>query len=222
MKNSPIIVTGIERSGSTLIAKCLELSGAFTGKCSGRFENLRLKTLLDSSFSMSGYNPKNQYPIPDTNMIKIHNLKERIEMIMYQEGFTGEGAYMVKHAKIAECWSKWHEAFPNAKWVIVRRKPTEILNSCLLTSFMHSYADCSIQKEIQVENEREGWMWWIKQHENILTQFAQSGAYYKEVWPERMATGDYSQIYQLLEWLGLEWSDSIVEQIDPLLNKKRK
>ena len=42
------------------------------------------------------------------------------------------------------------------------------------------------------------------------------------IWPERMVTGDYQQIYETIEWLGLRWNNAIPSIIDPLLNKSRE
>ena len=45
--NSPIFVTGIERSGATLIAQIIEQAGAFPGKTTPMMENIGLKKLVD-------------------------------------------------------------------------------------------------------------------------------------------------------------------------------
>ncbi len=45
--HNPILVTGVERSGSSIVAKILEICGAFTGSTSSMNENLQLKELQD-------------------------------------------------------------------------------------------------------------------------------------------------------------------------------
>ena len=45
----------------------------------------------------------------------------------------------------------------------------------------------------------------------------EAGLNCKVVWPDRMVNGDYSQIQETLEWLGLPWDHSIINIIDPLL-----
>ena len=50
----------------------------------------------------------------------------------------------------------------------------------------------------------------------------EAGVNCRIIWPERMVSGDYQQIYETLEWLGLQWSTKIVEIIDPMLIKSRR
>ena len=50
----------------------------------------------------------------------------------------------------------------------------------------------------------------------------ETGLNCKMIWPERMVNGDYAQIFEMLDWLGLKWNDSIVPTIDPLLNKSKQ
>jgi hypothetical protein len=45
----------------------------------------------------------------------------------------------------------------------------------------------------------------------------ETGLNCKVIWPERMVDGDYSQIIEMLKWLGLEWNDSIIPTTKKLL-----
>ena len=44
----------------------------------------------------------------------------------------------------------------------------------------------------------------------------------KVVYPARLVYGDYSQLYEMLDWLKLKWSPKIFNYIDPLLETTRK
>jgi len=46
----------------------------------------------------------------------------------------------------------------------------------------------------------------------------------KVIWPHRMVTGDYSQLYETIDWLGLKWNDKALNFIHPLLwgNKQKE
>jgi len=113
-------------------------------------------------------------------------------------------------------WRVWNQAFPDAKWIIVRRKTEDIVNSCLKTSFMRSFSDTSVCREIGVDNTREGWIWWVREHERMFLDMTRAGIDYTVIRPDRMAEGDYSQISAMLEWLGLPWTESIVPNIEPI------
>jgi hypothetical protein len=107
-------------------------------------------------------------------------------------------------------WPVWNYAFPNAKWVVVRRRSPDIVDSCLKTSFMRAFDDS------------EGWNGWIREHEKRFAQMYETGLNLHVIWPERIIHGDYTQMYQLIEWLGLEYkAQDIVNFIEPKLWKAR-
>ena len=129
---------------------------------------------------------------------------------------------MYKGAKMCQHWPIWNYAFPNAKWIIVRRKTSDIINSCIRTGFMRAFSIKGNQKAVGVENEWDGWLWWVHQHEQRFIEMMQAGLNCKVIWPERMVDGDYSQIKEMLEWLGLEWGSEIMDFIEPKLWKARQ
>ncbi len=217
----PILITGIERSGGALISRIVSIAGAFSGKVTGRYENIAINKLVRGMYSEIGLSVDNQYPLPSPELNMDYCLREEIKGVMLREGYNN-GEWFYKNAAICQTWKTWSKEFPNARWIIVRRKPTEIINSCLLTAYMHSYTSAEIQSKIGAENAKNAWMWWINQHEEYFKGIVLSGVNYMEVWPDRMVRGDYKQIYEMLEWLGLQWTPRIVNEIDPLLNKARK
>lgn len=216
--STPILVTGAERSGSSIIAKIISLCGGFTGVTSNMYENIRIKKLISNYYEYLGLDVKSQFPLPDRsfvpNNIQIDSL---IYKILYQEGLNGTDPWMYKSSKLCQIWPMIHKAFPNAQWVIVRRRTGDIVNSCLHTAYMHSYSNKTVQNIIGVDNEREAWIWWTRQHEQMFVEMEQAGLNFKVVWPERMVIEDFSQVQSLIEWLGLTWNDSIKEQIKPML-----
>ena len=68
-----------------------------------------------------------------------------------------------------------------------------------------------------VKTEQEGWLWWVHEQEKQFVAMIEFGLNCKVVWPERMVSGDYSQINEMLEWVGLSWNDRIVGMVHPLL-----
>lgn len=228
---SPILITGCARSGTSMIAGVINICGAFGGNMSGpnrnnqkgMFENHRIRNdVVKSYYRKIEVDSLGQYPLPDVdNLLIPTDWRRRVEQIIIQQGYSG-GPWMYKGAKMCQHWPVWHYAFPNAKWIIVRRKTSDIIRSCKKTSFMRAFIRPENQQKVGVKTEDEGWLWWVRQHEQRFNEMITEGLNAKIIWPERMVNGDYEQMYETIEWLGLEWKSEVLNFIDPLLWKARK
>jgi hypothetical protein len=227
IKESPILITGCSRSGTSIVAAAINKCGAFLGKTSKRamFENIRIKEeLVKPYFDRMGADVRGQYPLPDLETISIPmNWKDQVEQIIIEEEYK-EGPWMYKGSGVGLVWPLWHYAFPNAKWIIVRRKSCDIIQSCLKTGYMNAFSDEGIQEKVNVKSEYDGWLWWVHQHEKRFIEMIQSGVNCKQIWPERMVDNNYEQLYEVLDWVGLSKVEDLTDFINPLLwgNKKRK
>lgn len=72
------------------------------------------------------------------------------------------------------------------------------------------------------EEEKDGWLWWVHRYEQKFIEMMQAGLNCRVIWPERMVSGNFEQIYETVEWLGLKWNNKIPEVITPLLEKSRR
>jgi hypothetical protein len=215
--NQPIFVTGVERSGSSLIARIFSICGAFTGSVSTMYENYGMTLLMDKFLEK-----RNNVLYPDIKDLSIPlDWRDRVQDILKKEGYT-DGPWMCKSSKLAQMWPVWNYAYPNARWIIVRRRTGDIVESCVKTGYMKKFKEEGNLKSINAATEEDGWKWWVHQYEKRFVTMIESGVNCRIVWPERMVTGDYQQIYETLDWLGLEWNSKIVETIDPMLNKSRR
>lgn len=231
IERSPILITGCARSGTSMVAGVINICGAFGGRMSGpnknnqkgMFENHRIRNqVVKPYYRHIGVDPLGQYPLPDVdNLVIPTGWRKRVEAVIEEEGYQG-GPWMYKGAKMCQFWPVWHYAFPHAKWIIVRRKTSDIIRSCMKTGFMRAFALEQNRKAVGTRTEEEGWLWWVREHEKRFNEMMTEGLNAKVVWPERMVNGDYSQMYETIEWLGLEWSTEAVSFIDPLLWKARQ
>lgn len=220
--NTPIFVTGIERSGSSIVAKVIGSSGAFVGRVSEMQENEEIKTLLGMYYRNNGCPECGQYPLPDISQLTIPiNWKTMVNDAILCQKYREDRPWMFKSSKLSQTWPVWHYAYPNAKWIIVRRRTGDIIQSCLKTGFMTAFKDEANWKAIGVETETEGWLWWVKEHEKRFVEMMEAGLNCKVIWPERMVTGDYQQVYEMLDWLGLEWHEGIVDLVIPMLRNSQ-
>ena len=220
IKLDPILITGCPRSGASMIGSVINMSGAFGGEISkrGMFTNdlIREKVVIPYFENMQ-MDKLGQYPLPDINSLSIPvNWQEKIQRIMISEGYQ-EGQWMYKDSKLALSWPVWNYAFPNAKWIIVRRRTGDIIQSCLKTGFMVAFGSEINQKAVGVGTEQDGWLWWVHQYERRFVEMIEAGVNCKVIWPERMVHGNYQQLHETLEWVGLPWNKEIINRIDPLL-----
>jgi len=205
IEQAPILITGIPRSGSSMIAATINLCGAFGGEMSkrGMYSNDRIrKELVQLRLDMAKVN-LDYIPI---------NWGIEVEVIMEKEGYK-QGPWMYKDSNSALIWRTWHYAYPNAKWIIVRRRTGDIVQSCMKTMYMIEHSD------------EAGWLEMVHKYEEKFVEMITEGLNCKIIWPERMVQGNYQQIHEVCDWLGLAWTDKALDFINPLLwgsKQKRK
>jgi len=224
IKENPILVTGCPRSGTSIVAAVINHCGAFLGKTTKRSmlenivikENLMNPYLTDMRVSRSG-----QFPLPDLSLLQIPiDWREKVLAFITEQ--EGDGIWMYKSNCASLIWPVWKYAFPDAKWIIVRRKTSDIINSCLKTGYMNAFSDEDVRKQVSVDNEYDGWLWWVRQYEKRFTEIANEGLDYKVIWPERLVNNNFDQIHEILDWCDLRWKNDIPDFINPLLWGKKK
>lgn len=223
IQEAPIFITGCSRSGMSMIAATINLCGAFGGEMSkrGRYSNdIIREDLVKVHLKTIGADPEGQYPLPIMNIVQ-YNWAWNVKKIMEWEGYK-DGPWMYKDSRLALMWRIWHNAFPNAKWIIVRRRTGDVIQSCVKTGYMKAFKNPDICKAVNVKTEEEGWLWWVHQYEKYFIEMTETIVNCKQMWPERMLNGDYQQIKEVCEWVGLPWKDEALGFIDNLLWRSGK
>ena len=212
----PIFITGAERSGSTLIARILDMCGVYSGRCNGMYEHTTITEFTNDYLK--------DFPLgfPETKDIYIPaHWREAIEGVLIVEQALNKH-WLLKSATLARMWSVWNYAYPDAKWLIIRRRTGDVIQSCLKTGYMRVFKNQQNLNSLGFIKEEDGWLWWVHEYEKKFVEMIQAGLNCRVIWPERMVTGDYHQMYETIEWLGLKWNNDIPKVIDPLLNKSRE
>lgn len=209
----PILITGCARSGTSMIAGSIHTCGAFGGVMSGitahnkrgMFENSAVRnTVVKPLLRGLGVDPMGQNPLPDISRCRhlakplSEQWRRRVEQIFIEQGYK-DGDWFYKGAKICLMWPIWRTAFPEAKWIIVRRRDEDIIASCLRTGFMRAYKNAV------------GWQRWIDVHKERFEEMGYEGLQVKEVWPEMVVKGDLNHLRGVIEWCGLEWNETGVK-----------
>ena len=160
------------------------MSGAWGGKMSGptkynakgMFENSIVRQELSKPYLRSiNCDPMGQYPLPSDEQLRTITAidgvawRENLLRLLYRQGLREGKPWFYKGAKMCLFWPMWDYAFPNAKWIIVRRSRDDIARSCLRTGFMRAF------------DKLGGWLEWVEQHEMRLEEMKASGLWYKEV-----------------------------------------
>jgi hypothetical protein len=211
----PILITGAARSGTSMTAGPIYFCGAFGGEMSGptrynkkgMFENAEIRNnIVKPYLRFLGVDPKGQFPLPDVrSLAPLSGLRHRVEETLMWNGYKA-GPWFYKGAKMCLIWPIWAKAFPDAKWIIVRRKTEDIINSCIKTAFMSAH------------HTEEGWRGWVEEHLKRFEEMKKAGLWIREAWPEKMIHGDFSEMKSLVDELGmgLKWNEKqIVDFITP-------
>ena len=200
--DNPIIILGIPRSGTSLLAGLWSLTGIWTGPTTppsinnikGFFENREIrdkstyKILRDNGYCTRGQNP---IPQPDDVLKSQFDLHNSIMTMAQVQGYT-EGPWMFKNAKITLMWKLWYDMFPKAEYFITKRRDEDIIKSCLKTNFMNMYQD------------RKGWQGWIDTHYEHLDNFKKTDAKIHEIDTSELAHGNITEFVELIYDLGFE------------------
>lgn len=203
----PILVTGAPRSGTTMTAGILRRCGAWVGHVDATYENIDVRDrVMIPYFKFIGADPRGQNPLPNVDNLKpLAGLARRVETFVKFQGYR-YGQWMVKSNRIILTWPLWRETFSGAKWVIVRRKPVDVVNSCMKTCYMDGHKD------------EPGWASWLNQYQKRFNALHASGANVREIWPCRFIAGDYSEVEDVVQWLGLQWNEAkIRDYVNPEL-----
>lgn len=228
IEDIPILITGAARSRTSLVAGIINICGAFGGFMSGAtrnnkkgmFENAKIRnTILKPYLEELGVDRLGQYPLPNIHKLPVlPNLKKRILEILKNEEYIGpcKKPWMYKGAKMCLIWPVFNYAFPNARWIIVKRKIEDIAKSCVKTSFMRAFRKVENLKAINAKNEYEGWIWWVNQHLERYLEMEEAGLNLKYVCSDKIIKKDFSEIKETIDWLDLNWNETKINDfIDP-------
>lgn len=210
-----ILVTGVERSGSTLISRVLQLCEANTGLTNKMRENVSLRSLTQrylDSLNTGCF-------MPTSNKFEnAPNWSKLVENALSNEKIPNSMPFVFKYSGIAQMWPVWHLYYPDAKWIIVRRRTGDILNSLMETAYMSRFKNDKNIKAVNASNEKEAWLWWVHCYEDLFREMiATETLNYRIIWPERMRDGDFSQIRELVAWCGLDFNEDVIPIMKNLL-----
>ena len=180
MSNRPIVlITGAARSGTSMVAGVLhssglDLGGPLVGPTAynprGFFEHRAIRQkVIKPLLRELGYDKRGQRKLPPRSVMvppaRIRRLARAINVHL-------NGGRGYKDAKLLLLWPILARAFPGARWILVRRDPKAIVDSCIRTPFMKG------------RTYKAGWIEWVQEHEFRMADLKASGASVVECWPD--------------------------------------
>lgn len=198
-----ILVTGAARSGTSLVTKILQAHGAWLGQpghVNQLYENTAIRQRILKPYLLRvGADPLGQRVLPDVARLPVHGgLLHAVRAVLMGGREGAKLAY--KDAKLCLVWPAWHQAFPKAKWIVVRRKRQDIISSCERTHFMR---------------HRTNWGEWVDQHELRFQQMRGGGLDLVEIWPSEFIS-DPEKFRPVCDHAGLDFDPAkVTAAIDP-------
>jgi len=209
----PILITGASRSGVSMTAGIVYFCGAFGGEVcgtkgndgAGMFGNIPVRdSIMTPYFKQIKADLMGQYPLPNSDsLVPAPLLKTIFEFEMKRQGCGEDSIAFYKDFRLCLVWPIWHAAFPSARWVVVRRKEEDVVASCLKTGYMKAY------------KSEPGWSMWLGEYLNRFERMRDAGLNVVEVWPTKFVEGDFIEIKDAIDKLGLKWEE---ERIANFLN----
>jgi hypothetical protein len=179
----------------------------------GMFENVGIRNSIVKPFLRSiGADPMGQRPLPDMRVISefasnqqfVEEWRNRVLSAM---SLPDENpVWFYKGAKMCLMWPIWANAFPDARWLIVRRPDRDIARSCVRTSFMRKWGNF------------DGWLRWVAHHKLQFGAMKTCLQDVTEVHSDAIIAGEYDALEEFVRRAGLVWRKKAVDGfVDPSL-----
>lgn len=208
--NQPILVTGLPRSGTSMVAGLFDASGAWTGTTvpgnsenpKGFFEHQVLREKITKQILIQlDVDPLGVKSVPPLKPgMKVDGIEKIITNIIKADGYGEDQPWLYKGAKLSLIWPIFDKAFPAARWIIVRRNPEEVIDSCLRTSFMKQHS-----------TDRAFWENFVVAYEQRLELLESTLSNVMVVETNKVLAGDYDKLKAAIESCGLSFDQQVIE-----------
>jgi len=208
---SPIIISGVPRSRTSLVTGLFHICGLQLGNTcgitpnnrKGQFENREIIDKIEKThLSNIGADTMGQWSLPDTlNIPQDKDRRGRTLHIMNKHNVNTAKHWGFKDAKAVLTFPCWLDAFPNSIWVIIHRKKIDIAKSCERTSFM---------------KKRKDWSNYVDEYRERLDLLKGRHDKVYEINSDELVAYNLDKFEYIIKKLDLNWEPEKVEEfIDP-------
>ena len=225
MKKKPIFITGLPRSGTSMIAGSLTSIGVWSGETipgnsfnpKGYFENAVIRDKIVKPILMShGFDPLGVRKLPPRDFCpKItvnhqHSLADYLHTVLHAQNYEEPQPWLYKDAKLSLIWRLLNSEFPNAIWVIVRRNRADFIQSCLNTDFMSQHS-----------RKPEFWNYFADAIEERLEELINTVHCHYSIEANKVVMGQFDDLEEVCLCAGINFDKQKVEAfVDKNLMKK--
>ncbi|MBR9764546.1 MAG: sulfotransferase [Rhodobacteraceae bacterium] len=200
----PLFVTGLPRSGTSLVMRMLAGQGLWLGETipgnvdnpEGYGENRALReTRLKPLLEHLGADPRGVAPLPRTEALPpCPQLAAQMLQTIRDQGHDGRTPWGYKDPKLTLLWPLFARAFPQATWVVVTREREAVLRSLARASFMRRHS-----------TSEEFWKPFCACYDDRLAALRASGVTVIELQAERIMGGEVEALAPVCAAMGLRF-----------------
>ena len=199
-----VLITGCARSGTSMVAGVLQACGLDLGpedelvgptrwNPNGFKEHKKIRQkVLKPLLRELGADPRGQGRLPPRGAMV---LPARVAKLRRAVNVRLNGGRGYKDAKVLLVWRIFYRAFPAARWILVRRDPMGIVDSCIRCDFMTG------------RKYKAGWISWMQEHELRMADLKASGANVVEVWPD---PDEVESFKPAIKQAGVVWDEKAI------------
>jgi hypothetical protein len=213
---APVLVTGVPRSGTSMVTGLLGVCGLWLGQTvsggrenvHGFFENMILRERVQKEIlRQGGFDPLGVRRLPPRNWHpRAANFRQVVAAAIAAQQYDGSCAWGFKDAKMTLTWRLWHEHFPQARWIIVRRPREQIIASCMRTSFMRQHS-----------SDPAFWDEFVAKYIERIAVLQQTVGWSRTIEAGDIVAGTRDPMKQLVASLGLTWqADAVRSFVSPV------
>jgi len=211
---APILIIGHPRSRTSMVAGAFARCGAWMGTCTppspdnqgGYYEHRASSAIVRNALSLAAYDPGGLNALPPRSGLAVpSSVPQAIEAAMLHDGYDG-GTWAYKQCKLLLMWQQCVAAWPDAKWVYVRRSTPGIVASCKRTSFFHA-------QNARFADDRERDAFWsasVARYLARLCDLALARVPMRTVDSDEVIGGHLAVLRDVVQWAGLEWQEDAV------------
>lgn len=202
--NQPIFILGAPRSGLSLAAGSLNICGAWSEDGAHEARGLQ-KQIIKPILEKLNSDPRGTRELPILESLQeIPNLKDVIFNIISSEGYMDSTPWLFSDSRLTLIWPILMFAFPDARWIIIRRETADIVRSCLKTDAVQQRLSDPALWETLTGN-------YLKRLELLKTNVTS----YNEIWPHTIVKDSLASLESLVNELGLNWkADDVLNFIN--------
>jgi len=221
----PILVTGHPRSGAGIVMGVLHICGAELGQVDKMNENWLIRDKVMKLYLQEVCGESNGITTIPTKDEFSKEVNDRYEETLYwmlhlQNITTKKWAY--KDSRILLTYdSLFDSVYPGAQYIVVRRNDEDILNSCCKTTHTAFLASSNKRVSTKKESPLERFKISLEIYKEKIKEL-KSQKHIQEVWLEKTLDGDYTELKNVVEAVGLEWKEQDVKAYITKKLKKRR